>query len=248
MELGVCMNNVVRSSVTPADIQIRQFSVTLRVCVTLSRFVSVREDLSHVHINNTHVASASSLPLTDLEFGYSSFLLLLPMCRVIITDTVISGSIVCFPVGSLIQCRRANDDFLNFFFFFFGIAPLESHADIYRRQLMFRLLFFIFFNLYCPDLVSLKKLIEMSLKKKMILKNVFLFHWNAAPLLSLAVLWLTTLSTPKNQSARQISTISKWVLKWCVFFHSNDLSGLSLIYLPILNLCQLHKVCKSRNY
>lgn len=137
------------------------------VCVTLSRFVSVREDLSHVHINNTHVASASSLPLTDLEFGYSSFLLLLPMCRVIITDTVISGSIVCFPVGSLIQCRRANDDFLNFFFFFFGIAPLESHADIYRRQLMFRLLFFFFFfNLYCPDWVSLKKLIEMSLKKK----------------------------------------------------------------------------------
>jgi hypothetical protein len=155
------------------------------------------------------VASASSLPLTDLEFGYSSFLLLLPMCRVIITDTVISGSIVCFPVGSLIQCRRANDDFLNLFFFFFGIAPLESHADIYRRQLMFRLLFFIFFNLYCSDWVSLKKLIEMSLKKKMILKNVFLFHWNAAPLLSLAVLWLTTLSTPKNQSARQISTISK---------------------------------------
>jgi hypothetical protein len=33
MKLGVCMNNVVRSSVTPADIQIRQFSVTLRVCV-----------------------------------------------------------------------------------------------------------------------------------------------------------------------------------------------------------------------
>ena len=63
----------------------------------------------------------------------------------------------------------------------------------------------------------------------MILKNVFLFHWNAAPLLSLAALWLTSLSTPKNQSARQISMISKWVLKLCVFFFS-----ITTIYLDYL--------------
>jgi hypothetical protein len=63
------------------------------------------------------------------------------MCRVIITDTVISGSIVCFPVGSLslsgAEQTAVTGDAVQpriFWVFFFSSgksAPLESHAGIY---------------------------------------------------------------------------------------------------------------------
>ena len=188
---------------TPADIQICQFSVTLRVCNSLSFRLCERISRMYTSITHTWLQRRPSLSLI-WSLDIHPFCCCL-QCAVSSLPTP-SSPVPLFVFLSALS-SNAEEQTTIFSIFSSSIAPLESHADIYR-QLMFRFFIFHFLQFVLSRLGFGFVLKEMSLRK-MILKNVFLFHWNAAPLLSLAALWLTSLSTPKNQSARQISMISK---------------------------------------
>lgn len=116
-------------------------------------------------------------------------------------------------------------------FFFFGIAPLESHADIYRRrQLMFRLLFFIFFNLYCPDWVSAFRVCtnRNEFEKNDLKKGFSLSLECSAIIKPSGTLVNYTVHPEKPERAPNFYDFKMSFKKWCVFF------SITTIYLDYL--------------
>ena len=162
------------------------------------------------------------------------------MCRVIITDTVISGSIVCFPVGSLIQCRRANDDFLNIFFFYCATWISRGHLPSTDVSI-----FHFSFSSICIVEIGFRVCTKRNEFEKNDFEKCFSLSLECSAIIKPSgTLVNFTVHPEKPERAPNFYDFKMSFKIMCVFFfHYNDLSGLSLIYPPILNLCQLQNVC-----